>query len=162
MSTMRFWAKTDRLELHFPFLDRGLKAEFYGAFSGMKIFFQNLNIFDTMRFYWKQPFWRINELVNPHLHFCILKHRDQKYFREVSFWSAEYRNRAPKIPLIFNFKNFGEFQKLENIAKVGTIKINLKISNRIFCLQRLVVMQHGPCYIVSKYMCVLKHPVADG
>ena len=46
-------------------------------------------------------------LLNPRLHFCGLKHRDQKYFGKVSFWPAEYPNRPPKVPLIFNFKNFG-------------------------------------------------------
>ena len=48
---------------------------------------------------------------NPHLHERVSNHRDQKYIEEVSFWPAEYRNRPPKVPLIFNFKNFGEFQK---------------------------------------------------
>jgi hypothetical protein len=43
---------------------------------------------------------------NPHLHRCVLKHRDQKYFSEVSFWPPEYWNRPPKVPLIFNSKNF--------------------------------------------------------
>jgi hypothetical protein len=46
-------------------------------------------------------------VVNPHLHERVSEHRDQKYFGEVSFWPAEYRI----VPLIFNFKNFGEFKK---------------------------------------------------
>ena len=33
----------------------------------------------------------------------------KKHFGKVSFWPAEYRNRPPIVPLIFNFKNFGEF-----------------------------------------------------
>ena len=49
--------------------------------------------------------------LNPHLHRCVSNHRDEKYFGEVSFWPAEYRNRPPKVPLISNFKNFGEFHK---------------------------------------------------
>ena len=47
--------------------------------------------------------------LNLHLHERVLEHRNQKYFGEVSFWPAEYRNRPPIVPLIFNFKNFGEF-----------------------------------------------------
>ena len=47
--------------------------------------------------------------LNPHRHERVSEHRDQKYFREVSFWPAEYRNRPPIVPLIFNFKNLGEF-----------------------------------------------------
>jgi hypothetical protein len=48
-------------------------------------------------------------LFNLHLHERVSEHRDQKYFGEVSFWPAEYRNRPPIVPFIFNFKNFGEF-----------------------------------------------------
>jgi hypothetical protein len=50
-------------------------------------------------------------IINPHLHERVSNHRDQKYIGEVSFWPAEYRNRPPKVPIIFNFKNFGDFQK---------------------------------------------------
>jgi hypothetical protein len=38
--------------------------------------------------------------VNLHLFFCVLKHRDQKYFGEVSFWPAEYRNQGSAIPVL--------------------------------------------------------------
>jgi hypothetical protein len=48
-----------------------------------------------------------SKLLNP-LHERVSEHRDKKYFGEVSFWPAEYRNRPPIVPLIFNFKNFGE------------------------------------------------------
>jgi hypothetical protein len=40
-----------------------------------------------------------------HLHRCVIKDRDQKYFGEVSFWLPEYRNRPTKVSLIFNFGN---------------------------------------------------------
>jgi hypothetical protein len=50
-----------------------------------------------------------NGFFNPHLHERVSEHRDQKYFGEVSFRPVEYRNRPPIVPLIFNFKNFGEF-----------------------------------------------------
>ena len=52
---------------------------------------------------------KLELIINPHLHERVSEHRDQKYFGEVSFWPAEYRNRPPIVPLIFNFKNFGEF-----------------------------------------------------
>ena len=69
-------------------------------------------------------------IFNPHLHEGVSEHRDQKYFGEVSFWSAEYRNRPPIVPLIFNFKNFGEFQKF-------LIRPEMHYLDAIFCLMQL-------------------------
>ena len=51
----------------------------------------------------------IKLILNPHLHERVSEHRKQKYFGEVSVWPAEYRNRPPIVPLIFNFKKFGQF-----------------------------------------------------
>jgi hypothetical protein len=80
--------------------------------------------------------------LNPHLLCCVLKDRDQKYFGEVSLWPAEYRNRPPKVPLIFNFKNFGEFQKL-------LIRPEMHDLDAIFCFMQL--KQQWNQIIIYKY-----------
>jgi hypothetical protein len=68
--------------------------------------------------------------LNPYLHERVSEHRDQKYFGEVSFWPAEFRKGPPIVPLIFNFKNFGEFQKF-------LIRPEMHYLNAIFCLMQL-------------------------
>ena len=81
-------------------------------------------------------------VFNPHLQRCVLKHRDQKYVGEVSFWAAECRNRPPKNPLIFNFKNFGELQKLLSRPEMHELDV-------IFCFMQL--KQHWNQIIIYKY-----------
>jgi hypothetical protein len=77
-------------------------------------------------------FLRVSELsyLNPHLHERVSEHRDQKYFGEVSFWPAEYRNRPPIVPFIFNFQNFGVFWKF-------LIRPEMHYLDAIFCLMHL-------------------------
>jgi hypothetical protein len=75
--------------------------------------------------------------LNPHLHFCVLKHRGQNHFRPV-----EYPNRPPKVLLIFNFKNFGEFQKF-------LIKPEMRYLNAIFCFLQL--KQHWNKILLYKH-----------
>jgi hypothetical protein len=61
---------------------------------------------------------------------------------EVSFWPAEYRNRPPKVPFIFSFKNFGEFQKF-------LIRPEMNYLDVIFCFMQL--KQHWNHIIIYKY-----------
>jgi hypothetical protein len=90
----------------------------------------------------KNPILVIFLSGNPHLHERVSNHRDQKYIGEVSLWPAEYRNRPPKVPLIFNFKNFGEVQKF-------LIRPEMHYLDAIFCLIQL--KQHWNQIIIYKY-----------
>jgi hypothetical protein len=68
-------------------------------------------------------------------------HRDQKNIGGVSFWPAKYRNRPPKVPLIFNFKNFGDFQNFLNSQEMHYFDF--------FCFIQL--KQHWIHIIIYKY-----------
>jgi hypothetical protein len=89
------------------------KSSDLGKFLALKIFAKPF--FDATTWCGHNFIMKKTNLIyfafNPHLHFCVLNHRDQKYFGKVSFSPAEYPNRPPKVPLIFNFKNCSEFQK---------------------------------------------------
>ncbi len=88
-----------------------IKSQIYLFFTfSLKLRFFHFFV-EIFTFYadWLIYFENAQISLNPHLHERVSEHRDQKYFGEVSFWPAEYRNRPPIVPLIFNFKNFGEF-----------------------------------------------------
>jgi hypothetical protein len=72
---------------------------------------------------------------------CFKTHRP-KIFRGSIILAGGISEQNPKVPLIFNFKNFGEFQKLLILPEMHDL-------DAIFCFMQL--KQHWNQIIIYKY-----------